>query len=121
MGLLTSIADLYALKWQDLEALDGLKEKMAQKIVASIQTSKNATLVDVLVGLGITGMQKTMAKKIADATSSLDQILAMSSEELEAIEGIAEKSAQQMAQEIHELQPLVRRLLEQGLVITDAT
>lgn len=121
LGLLTSIADLYGLKWQDLEALDGLKEKMAQKIVASIQTSKNAQLVDVLVGLGVTGMQKTMAKKIVAATSKLDQILAMSAEDFEDIEGIAEKSAQQMAQEIHELKPLVRNLQEQGLVITDET
>lgn len=118
LGLLTSIADLYRLSIEDLTGIDGMALKMATKIITSIHNAKHIPLVNMLVGLGITGLQKTMAKKIVTSYPSMDTILGLKEDDLNAIDGLAQKSASMIITELRELQPLLESLYQHGVTIT---
>lgn len=117
LGLLTSIADLYRLSIEDLANMDGMALKMATKIITSIHNAKHIPLVNMLVGLGITGLQKTMAQKIVTNYPSMDMILALDDQDLNAIAGLAEKSATAILTELRELRPLLAALYDLGVTV----
>src|SRR4029077_10271065 len=52
-GVVKDIADLYTLKLDDVEELDRMGEKSAQKLLAQIAASKKLTLARLIYALGI--------------------------------------------------------------------
>ncbi len=104
-GRLTDVADYYTLDSIELSLLDmgrkntkgeavRLGKKVAEKLVANIEASKERPFWAVLHGLGIRMVGKTTAQAIAAAFPSMEALRAASEEELAAIEGVGEKIAQ---------------------------
>ena len=90
----SSIDDLYRLNKEKLLSLDKVKDKLANKLLSSINQSKNIELVAFLSALGITGGALNKNEKIINSGyNSLEKILSLTSEELIQVEGFAEKSA----------------------------
>jgi DNA ligase (NAD+) len=114
-GLVSSIPDLYKLSMEDLLTLPATKEKMAKKLFENIQSSKTAPLAMFLNGLGIEGAGQTTWEKLLEVFHSLEKIRKTAVEDIIAIDGFAEKSAQQIVEGLKRQSKLIDQLLVVGL------
>lgn len=87
-GLVKTPADFYRLCFDDLIALDGFQEKAVKNALKSIEASKKRPLKDLILGFGIRHVGKVSAELIAKKTGSLKGFLALSLDQLVAMEGI---------------------------------
>ena len=116
--LVNNISDLYKLNHSMIETLPRMGEKIANKIIDGIENSKNNIQLDsFLVGLGITGLQLSTAEKIISVHNSLSKILTITVDDLNNIDGIGEKSAQIIFDQLNKYQPMIEQLIDYGLVI----
>lgn len=95
--LIGSPIDIYSLKdhANDLQALGGCGEKSIEKLLTAIEESKHCTMVQFLVACGIPGVGKSQAKLISDSFDhDWESFVTTSSDCLQSIDGIGEKTAQ---------------------------
>src|SRR5574344_83045 len=85
------ILDLYSLKYEDLEKLEGFKEKKINNLLNAIENSKNSELYRVLTALGIEHIGEVASKSIC-SKFGLD-LVDVSFEDLISIDGIGEQMA----------------------------
>lgn len=116
-GLLHNVADIYELKAPDLARLERLGTKSAHNIKDSIEKSKQVPFQRVLFALGIRYVGETVAKKLAAAFRSIDNLAAASPDELTAVPDIGESIAQSVLTYFAkpEHKQLVERLRTHGL------
>jgi DNA ligase (NAD+) len=116
-GLVTSVADLYRLKVEDLVPLERMAKKSAEKLVANIERSRASSLDRVLSGLGIPFVGERTARILAGTFGSLDKIAAADEETLQTAEEVGPKVARSIWQFFREPpnQELVTRLKDAGL------
>lgn len=116
-GLIRDVADLYTLQAADICRLDRMGEKSADNIIQGISRSKEVPYERVLFALGIRFVGETVAKKIAKAFRSIEELANASLDDLIHVNEIGEKIAQSIrlyfANEKN--QELIRRLQEAGL------
>ncbi|MDR0679631.1 MAG: NAD-dependent DNA ligase LigA [Puniceicoccales bacterium] len=93
-GQLRTVADIYALTYDDLVLLPKLGQKSALNILRNIDLSKNRPLWRLVNGLGIFGIGEQTAKGLCEKFPSIDKISSASKEELADVEGIGEKTIQ---------------------------
>jgi DNA ligase (NAD+) len=97
-GLVTSIPDLYRLTKEQLLELDGFGEISAQNAVDAIAASKETPFSRVLFGLNIPQVGFVTAQNLAAHFGHVDDLLAVSQEELEEVEGIGPDRAEAIAE-----------------------
>lgn len=116
-GLLHNVADIYELKAPDLARLERLGTKSAHNIKDSIEKSKQVPFPRVLFALGIRYVGETVAKKLAAAFRSIDNLAAASPDELTAVPDIGESIAQSVLTYFAkpEHKQLIERLRTHGL------
>ncbi|MCT7512708.1 NAD-dependent DNA ligase LigA [Aliarcobacter cryaerophilus] len=85
------ILDLYSLKYEDLENLEGFKEKKINNLLNAIENSKSSELYRVLTALGIEHIGEVASKSIC-SKFGLD-LVDVSFEDLISIDGIGEQMA----------------------------
>jgi len=132
-GLVSNVADLYSLKYEQLFGLEkvmtdeegntkkiGFREKTAEKILAGIETSKQAPFERTLYAIGIRFVGETIAKKLARSFHSIDKLANATFEELVAVDEIGERIAASVVDFFsrHANQILVERLTQAGLQFT---
>jgi DNA ligase (NAD+) len=93
-GLVHSISDLYKLRKEDLLQLEGFKEISSQNLLTGIENSKNTPFENVLFGLGIRFVGKTVAEKLARHYKNIDSIIQTDYESLIEVPEIGEKIAE---------------------------
>ncbi|HEX8358761.1 MAG TPA: NAD-dependent DNA ligase LigA [Longimicrobium sp.] len=121
-GLLTDVADIYALTEEQLLALEGFKEKSARNLLDGIAGSKERGLSRALFGLGVRHVGEHAAELLARHFGSIDGILAASVDELVAVHGIGRTTAEALhgwAQVPGNLE-VVQKLKRAGVVLTEA-
>lgn len=84
-ALISSVADLYHLTLHQLENLDRMGKKSAQKLLDHIQKSKKTTLARFLYALGIRDVGEATAKQLANFFGDLDAISTANVESLQAV------------------------------------
>jgi DNA ligase (NAD+) len=109
-GLVADVGDLYSLTPDQLVALEGFQAKSAAGLVQGIQDSKTRGLARVLFGLGVRHVGETAAEVIAREFGSLDRVAAAGREELAAVHGIGETTAEALASYLAE--PRNREVIE---------
>ena len=114
-NLVETIPDLYALTVETLLTLPQTKEKLAQKLYENIQTSRDLPLEQFLSGLGIAGTGATTWSKLLDHHPSLEDLWKANTDQIAAIDGFAEKSAEQIVAGLKETKPLVKELWKAGV------
>lgn len=116
-GLLNNIADIYALKVSDLIKLERLGSKSAQNIKVSCEKSKEIPFERVLFGLGIRFVGETVAKKLATAFKTMEQLYNASYEALIEVDEIGERIAQSVINYFADERniELINRLKDYGL------
>ena len=115
--LLKNIADIYALKQEDIARQERLGEKSAQNMLAGIEQSKQVPWARVLFALGIRMVGETTAKKIARRFPSIDQLQWATMEQLTAIDDVGEQIAKNVIEYFNNLNNLeiINRLRQSGV------
>lgn len=130
-GKITGIADLYDLTFEDLNGLKfedtdpltgeskirSIKDKTAQNIVDSLEVSKSIPFENVLFGLGIRYVGKTVAEKLVEHFKSIHQLIEASFDEIVSVHEIGERIAESVVVYFQnsENRTLVNRLEAAGL------
>lgn len=89
-GLVTCPSDFFKLKEADFFSLERMGEKLAAKLVASIQKSRTTNLGRAIFALGIPHVGETLSHKIADQLSKLSDLTTLTEEALLKIEDVGE-------------------------------
>ncbi len=121
-NLIHDVADLYKLKYEDLTGLERFGDKSARNLLAAIDESKQNDLSRLLFALGIRHVGAGAARDLATHYNTLDNLMAITYEELTAVEGIGPKIAASIAKffaEPHNRQ-LIDKLKSLGVNMTQA-
>ncbi len=118
--LIFSCADIYGLKREDLETLEGWGEKSAFNILDAIEQSKKQPLDRVIYSLGIREVGKKASKILANKYLSMDALIAAKEDDLTETEDIGPVTAQYIRDFFTNPDniALVERLREAGLTFT---
>lgn len=97
-GYVTHLSDFYRLTEEELEQIEGFKEKSIHNLLRSLEESKKTTLARFIFALGIPYVGEGTAQLLADAAGSIDKLSEMSEEELCNIDGVGDKVAQSIVE-----------------------
>jgi DNA ligase (NAD+) len=120
-GLIEDVADIYALRENDLmdRKVGGksFKEKSARNLVAAIDASRARPFKRVLYALGLPGVGYVTAEALADHFGSIDALHTADPEQIEEVEGVGPIMAVQIAESLGDERTweLVEKLREKGL------
>lgn len=116
-GLVRNIADLYDLQKEQISRLERLGDKSADRILKSLNESRNIPFERVLFALGIRFVGETVAKILAHRLMSMENIASASVGELTAIDEIGGRIAESIRLYFSNPQHLllIERLKEKGL------
>jgi DNA ligase (NAD+) len=92
-GLIKDVGDLYSLRKEDLISLDRFADKSAQNLISSIEKSKSLPWSRLLYALGIRFVGETVARKLAAAFPSVDQLMNASFDALNKVDEVGERIA----------------------------
>ena len=93
-GYVRNVADLYTVAYADLMRLERWAEKSARNFLDSIEASKTTPFERVLFALGIRFVGETVAKRLANAFLSCDNLATATLDQLTAVGEIGERIAQ---------------------------
>jgi DNA ligase (NAD+) len=113
-GIVTDVADLYALTVDQIMALERMGSRSAKNVVDQIQGSKGRTLDRLLCGLGIPQIGQVAAKQLAEEAGTLETLLGWSEaearEHVDAIRGFGPKMVDSVVAYLQD--PERRKLLD---------
>jgi len=117
LGLVKSPADLYDLKKNDLLQLEKVKDKSAQNMLDGISNSKSQPFENVLFGIGIRYVGKTVAEKLARHFKNIDALSSATYDQLLEAPEVGEKIAQSVVDffKDHDNRKEISRLKKAGL------
>lgn len=116
-GLLKDISDLFTLKYDDLIGLEGFQELSVKNLLTGIEESKKAPFENVLFGMGIRFVGRTVAEKLALHFKNIDNLIAADVETLTNVDEIGGRIADSLVSFFsnEENLELVERLKSAGL------
>ncbi len=133
-GLIQDVADLYDLTFEQIDGLSfsyydeekdktvkrSIKAKSAENIIQGIEKSKEQPFANLLFGLGIRYVGKTVAEKLAKHFKTIDAIMEADFEALVEAPEIGDKIAQSILEFFAEPknQRLIERLKSAGLQLS---
>lgn len=92
--LITSTADIYSLKKEDIVPLEKLGEKSADNLLSAIEKSKERDLSNLIYALGIRQVGSGAAKSLAAHFKTLDNLLNAEVSELSEVDDIGPVTAE---------------------------
>jgi DNA ligase (NAD+) len=95
--LISTYADLYKLKKEDLIPLERMAEKSAGNLISAIQKSKEQPLERLIYAIGIRFVGKTVAKDLASHFKTMDNLMQADLETMTNIDSIGPKIAESVA------------------------
>ncbi len=119
--LIANVADLYRLTVDQLIQLERFAEQSAEQLVAAIAASKSRPLSNLLFGLGVRHVGKTVAVLLARRFGTMSALMAASEEAINDVPGIGSAIAEAVVAFFREPrnQELIRRLESSGLNFTE--
>ncbi|MEN8155984.1 MAG: NAD-dependent DNA ligase LigA [Bacteroidota bacterium] len=93
-GLVRNVADLYTLGYEQVVALDRFAERSARNLLESIANSTRVPFPRLLYALGIRYVGETVARKLAVAFGSMEELMLADREALEGVDEIGERIAE---------------------------
>ncbi|MFD3925594.1 NAD-dependent DNA ligase LigA [Streptomyces sp. NPDC058614] len=118
-GLVADLADLFALTREQLLSLERMGETSTDNLLAAIGAAKTRPLSRVLCALGVRGTGRSMSRRIARYFATMDNLCAADAETMEQVEGIGTEKAPSIVAELVELAPLIDKLAEAGVNMTE--
>ncbi len=109
-GLVKDVADLYALKEDEVARLERMAEKSAQNLLEEIEASKKNSLERLIYALGIQFVGERTAQLLAEHFSSLEELAAAEEEQLVEMPEVGPKVAASIVEFFSE--PANRQLIK---------
>jgi DNA ligase (NAD+) len=121
LGWIHDLADIYSLDFAKVAELEGLGEKSAANLAASVAESRDRPLWRLINALGIRHVGERTATLLADRFGSLDALMAADLKTVEAVRGIGGVLALSVVDYFQNPsnQALVEKLREAGLRVAD--
>ena len=98
IGLVKDVADLYCLRAENFEGMEGFAEKRIANLLAAVEDSKRRPLQRLIAGLGIRFVGGVAAQLLAERIGSLDALADATEEQITAIDGLGRAVAASVAQ-----------------------
>src|SRR6202040_2659351 len=116
-GLVKDVADLYALKEDEVAGLERMAEKSAQNLLEEIEASKKNSLARLIYALGIQFVGERTGQLLAEHFSSLEELAAAKEEELEDVPEVGPKVAASIVEFFSEAanRQLIKKLNKAGV------
>lgn len=116
-GLVKDVADLYSLKLEQISGLERMAEKSAQNLLAEIEASKNGSLARLIFALGMQFIGERTGQLLAEHFSSLEELAAVSEEQLVQVPEVGPKVAASIAEFFSEAsnRQLLKKLHKAGV------
>ncbi len=92
--LIANVADLYALKAEDVARLERMGEKSAQNLINAIENSKSAGLERLIYALGIRNVGQVAATALAARYGTLEALMSATVDEICSIEDFGQITAE---------------------------
>lgn len=93
LGLVSDVADIYALRREQLLEIEGFRDRKVDNLLAGIEASKSQPPERLLTALGIRFVGNVVAALLIDKLGSIDALAGATDEQLQAIEGIGPQTA----------------------------
>ncbi|MFT7034469.1 MAG: DNA ligase (NAD+) [Cyclobacteriaceae bacterium] len=115
--LVEDFSDLYSLKYDQVIGLEGFKDLSTRNLIEGITKSKEAPFENVLFGLGIRFVGRTVAEKLAEYFNNVDALIEATYDELIEVPEIGERIANSLISYFEEVKniDMINRLKEAGL------
>jgi DNA ligase (NAD+) len=116
-GLVKDVADLYALKEEEVAALERMAEKSAQNLLEEIEASKKNNLARLIYALGMRFVGERTGQLLAEQFSSLEDLADASEEKLVEVNEVGPKVAAAIAEFFSEAanRQLIKKLSKLGV------
>jgi DNA ligase (NAD+) len=116
-GVVKDVADLYALKLDEVANLERMAEKSAQNLLDEIKGSKNNPLSRLIYALGILFVGERTGQLLAEHFSSVEDLAKATQEELELVPEVGPKVSTSITDFFSEPanQKLIKKLREAGI------
>ncbi|HEX5436247.1 MAG TPA: NAD-dependent DNA ligase LigA [Gemmatimonadaceae bacterium] len=120
-GLVRDAGDLFSLTAEQLSPLEGFGETSARQLVAAIEEAKGRPLSRLLYALGIRHVGANAAQLLARYFGNLDAVAAADWQEVEAVHGIGDITAESVEQffDHQTTWPLLEKLRAAGVNFTE--
>ena len=119
--IIQSYSDIYKIKKEKIEKLEGMGSVSSQNIIQSINKSKKTSFARLLFSLGIRHTGEQIAIKLenhfGDSPKGFQKLLESKEEELVQIETIGPIVAQSIVSELKKLKPEIKKLFREGVKI----
>ncbi len=115
--LIANMADLYALKIDEIASLDRMGEKSAVNLVAALDASKHTQLNRFIYALGIREVGEATALTLAQYFTSLEKIEAADEEALQSVDDVGPVVAAHIVKffkQPHNLE-IIQKLIDAGI------
>lgn len=116
-NLINDFSDIYNLHDKDLVDLERMAEKSAKNLIDAIEKSKDQPFSKVLFALGIRYVGETVSKKITSKIFSIDELMMLTTEDLQKIDEIGKKIALSLRDYFDDIdnRNLIEKLKNSGL------
>ncbi|TDG94779.1 NAD-dependent DNA ligase LigA [Cardinium endosymbiont of Culicoides punctatus] len=116
-NLIKTVADLYKLRYEQVNQLEGFQEISTKKLLAHIKDSKSIPFNRVLFALGIKHVGETVAKKLAAYFGNMEQLQCATITDLLQVSDIGMKIAQSIIDHLNDpyQQTILTELKDAGL------
>ena len=116
-GLINNMADIYALKLEDIASLKKNGTKFAQNLIDSINRSKQNDLYRLITAFGIRHVGTKASKVLSKRYKTMDRLMNVTSEELALVEDIGPIMAESIREFFLQEQTidLIKRLKQAGV------
>lgn len=94
LGKVKAFHDIYALKEEDFDEVEGFKDKRTGNLLAAIEKSKATTLARFLYAIGIPNIGKKSAGQLEEAFRTLEGVMNAGKEDLVALDDFGEIMAE---------------------------
>ena len=94
LGKVKAFHQIYALKEEDFDEVEGFKDKRTANLLAAIEKSKQTTLTRFLYAIGIPNIGKKSAGQLEEAFRTLEGVMNAGREELAALDDFGEIMAE---------------------------
>jgi DNA ligase (NAD+) len=115
--MVKDVADLYALKQEEVAELERMAEKSAQNLLEEIAASKKNELSRLIFALGIQFVGERTGQLLAEHFSSLEEFAAAKAEELENVNEVGPKVAASIVEFFSEAanRKIIKKLRDHGV------
>lgn len=119
--LVSDIADLYTLTFEQLQGLPRMGELSSKNLLKALEKSRTIELDRFLFGLGIRHVGERTARALAEKSRTIEGFLRLKHEDLVALPDIGPEIAESVTTYLNDTQErdLIKRLLKVGFTISE--